>query len=261
MKKPARTAQSYFPFLKETKDTCYRQSRRLLHVPSEPSFYAIKIFDGVFRGCYIDVGGNTGQSIEAIRLFAPRSRIISFEPNPGLADRLTLRYQNDPLITVKSVGLAETEGRMRLHVPSYRGFVYDGLGSLSFEEASGWLGPDKLYFFNPEKLKIHSYECAIETLDMQNLTDPVFMKLDVEGTEYGVLKGGLATLQRCRPILLIEGIHEKREIQDLVEPLGYRPYQFKRNKFSPGYIAGKTFLMTQDRIDALKQASASLVET
>lgn len=255
IKKPARTAQSYFPFLKETKDAFYRRSRRLLRVPSERCFSAIKLFADVFEGSYVDVGGNTGQSIEAIRLYAPRSRIISFEPNPGLARQLSHRYRNDPLIIIKDVGLADTQGRMGLYVPSYRGFVYDGLGSLSLEEASGWLGPDTLYFFDPEKLKVQAYECAIETLDMQNVIDAVFIKVDVEGTEYGVLKGGLETLRRCRPVLLIEDIQEKPMIQGLLEPLGYSPYQFERNRFSPGYLGGSTFLFTPDRIDAIREAT------
>lgn len=251
-KKPMRTAQSYFPFLKETKDSFYRSYRRILRKPSEPYFAGLAPISETFPGSYIDVGGNTGQSIESIRLFVPDARIISFEPNPGLAAKLIQRYQGDPLVTIRDVGLSDQRSRMKLHVPSYRGFVYDGLGSLDYNNAKSWLCSDTVYFFDPNKLAVQSHDCAIETLDMQNIENPVFIKIDVEGTEFSVLKGGTETLRRSKPILLIEGLHEKPEIENLVRPLGYAPYEFRRGLFFAGYSPGCTFLITRERIVAMQ---------
>ena len=44
-------------------------------------------------GCVVDVGGNRGQTIRSVRLFAPDSHIVSFEPNPRLNDRLRKLFQ------------------------------------------------------------------------------------------------------------------------------------------------------------------------
>jgi hypothetical protein len=109
--------------------------RRLLRVPSEHFFAAISLFRDRFAGCYVDVGGNVGQSIESIRLYAPDARIISFEPNPNLAARLVTRYRNDPLIEIRDIGLSDRTAQLKIHVPAYRGFFYNGLGSLDLETA------------------------------------------------------------------------------------------------------------------------------
>ena len=251
LKKPVRTVQSYFPFLKEAKDQFYIFSVRWRRVPSESFFAAIALFEGRLRGCYVDVGGNLGQSIESIRLFAPDAKIISFEPNPNLAAKLRRRYQTDPLIEIRGVGLSERATRLNLHVPSYRGFVYDGLGSIDFDAAKSWINSETVYFFNPGHLIVNSYECAVETLDMQHLENPVFIKIDVEGTEYQVMKGGIATLEKFEPILLIEGFHEKPDIAELASLLGYEPYTFDGRSLVAGASETSTFLITAARMKAI----------
>jgi FkbM family methyltransferase len=251
LKKPIRTIQSYFPFLKEAKDRFYLFYARRLGVPSESFFAAIALFEDRLKGCYVDVGGNLGQSIESIRLYAPNVKIVSFEPNPNLAAKLKHRYRSDPLVEIREVGLSERAMRLNLHVPSYRGFVYDGLGSIDFDAASSWINSETVYFFNPQHLVVNSYECEVETLDMQRLEHPVFIKIDVEGTEYEVMKGGIETLQKFEPILLIEGFHEKPDIAELSSSLGYEPYTFDGKSLVAGASETSTFLITPARMRAI----------
>jgi FkbM family methyltransferase len=252
LKKPIRTLQSYFPFLKETKDRFYLSYRRLLRVPSEPFFAAIPLFRDKLAGCYVDVGGNIGQSIESMRLYAPNAKIISFEPNPILAGKLVRRYRCDARIQIRDVGLSDRETSLTLYVPSYRGFVYDGLGSLDLDTASSWIGKDTVYFFDPRRLVINSYQCAVETLDSQKLQDPIFIKIDVEGTEYQVVKGGVETIRKFEPIILVEGFHEKPELGRLVSSLGYEPYTFTGKSFIPGPCDTNTFLITRSRSNIIE---------
>lgn len=255
LKKPARTAQSYFPFLKETKDSFYRAYRRTLRKPSEPYFSGLRAIAKKFSGSYVDIGGNTGQSIESIRLFVPDAEIISFEPNPNLAGKLTDRYRDNRKVRIRAVGLSDKPGMMQLHVPVYHGFVYDGLASLEKDSARSWINSETVYFFSDRHLNVQSFDCNIETLDDQNLNNPIFIKIDVEGCEFQVLKGGVKTLAKHRPILLIEGLHEKPEIEDLTRPLGYEPYELQRDSFVSGYSPGCTFLITPERIAVLKGGS------
>lgn len=256
MKKPTRTAQSYFPTKEETDDRLYRTDRRALRKPNDSYFAAIPIFRDALPGCFVDVGSNTGQSIESMRLFAPDARIIGFEPNADLAAKLVERYRNDRRITIREVGLSDKQTRMELHVTSDRGFVYDGLGSLDYDSAKSWLCSDTVYFFDPSKLAVQSHDCAIETLDMQNIDNPIFIKINVKGAEYSVLKGGIETLRRSEPILLIEALRETPEIDDLLRPLGYEPYDLIGKSFVPGYASGCTFLITRERMAAIRDASA-----
>jgi FkbM family methyltransferase len=252
VKKMVRTAQSHFWFLKEAKDEFYITYRRLMRVPSEPFFKALPIIRRHFNGCYVDVGGNIGQSIEAIRLFVPDARIISFEPNPNLANKLTRRYRRQPKVEIRAIGLSDHNAMLKLYVPSYRGFVYDGLGSLDSVSASSWICPDTIYFFRADRLEINEHECAVEPLDAQGLVNPIFIKIDVEGTEYAVIKGGVGTIRKYERILLVEGFHEKPELAALTASLGYEPYTFNGRNFLAGASETSSFLMTRARKDVIQ---------
>lgn len=255
--KAIRTLQSELWFLKEPKDLLYLWSRRLLRLPHETDFRALRLIRERFDGCYVDVGGNQGQSIESIRLVVPDARIVSFEPNPALHRRLAERYRHDPRIEVRGVGLAERPGRMTLHVPSYRGFVYDGLSSLDEAAARAWINPETVYFFRPRSLRINAYDCAIETLDDQKL-DPVFIKIDVQGTELNVVRGGLETIRRHRPVLLVEDFSADPRLVALMTELGYGEYGFDGRGFVPGRGAGpNSFLLTAERLSALRRPPGS----
>jgi FkbM family methyltransferase len=67
----------------------------------------------------------------------------------------------------------------------------------------------------------------MRTLDEYNLS-PSFIKSDSEGFELSVLKGGVETLKRCKPVVLVEvnGLlkrygHTTKELFDFMESLGY----------------------------------------
>jgi FkbM family methyltransferase len=247
-KKLVRTVQSNLWFLKEAKDAFYLQYRGMLRIPSEPFFKALSVIGKACKGgLYVDVGGNIGQSIATIKMFVPDARIVSFEPNPNLARKLVRRHGMSGDIAIHPIGLAERPGRFTLYVPSYRGFVYDGLGSLDRASAASWLGPETIYWFNPQRLSVAQYYIPVETLDMQRLQNPAFIKIDVEGTELGVLKGGVETLRQHEPILLVEG-HEKPEILSLCSSLGYAPYRFDGHGFKPGLSGASPFLITPARL-------------
>jgi FkbM family methyltransferase len=252
LKKTVRTVQSNFWFLKEAKDTFYIGYRRLRRVPSEPFFCALPLIASRFSGTYIDVGANIGQSIEAIKLFVPQAKIYSFEPNPNLAAKLQSRYRGDSLVEVRALGLSSSESRMKLYVPSYKGFVYDGLGSLDYNSAKSWLSDETVFFFRPEHLIVHEYEVRVETLDMQNIVNPIFIKIDVQETEHEVVVGGINTLQKYEPILLIEDYHERPALQKLAASLGYDAFHFNGHEFAPGASDTSSFLMTPLRWKALE---------
>lgn len=251
LKKPFRTAQSYFPILKEAKDQFYYSYRKVRNIPSEPFFEAIRLFKDRLDGSYIDVGGNLGQSIDNIRLYAPDARVVSFEPNPALALRLAKRFRSDPNVTIRPIGLSDKPGTFQLHVPSYRGFVYDGLGSLDYREAHSWINSDTVYFFDPAKLVVDSHACSVETLDSQKLADPIFIKIDVQGFEFQVVKGGVETLGQHEPILLIEDFSAKPDLIELTASLGYKPYTFESGRLLSGASETVSFLFTPKRMSAV----------
>lgn len=255
LKKYPRTAQSYFPALKEAKDAFYRWERRARRKPSEADFAAIELFKDVLDGTYVDIGANTGQSIESIRLFAPNARIVSFEPNPELADKLVRRYRGDRNVRIRNIGLSDSVAVLMLHVPVYRRFVYDGLASLNYADAHGWINSETVFFFSPRHLNVRSHRCQVETLDMQPIHNPVFIKIDVEGHETNVIKGSVETLRKYEPILLVESLQHKPELLHFVAALGYRPYHYAKGTFVHGFPdhgpTRNTFLITDRRISQI----------
>jgi hypothetical protein len=86
---------------------------------------------------------------------------------------------------------------------------------------------------------------------MQKIDNPVFIKLDVEGLELEVIKGGINTLRKHQPILMVESLADKPELAELVGRLGFKSYHFAGGRFVSGFTDQNrnTFLIT-DRVMA-----------
>ena len=55
--------------------------------------------------------------------------------------------------------------------------------------------------------------------------DPYFIKIDVENFESEVLHGGMKTIEKSKPIILIESLDEK--CQSIMNTLGYEFFNLK----------------------------------
>lgn len=247
VRKTIRTAQTYFPRCVDVKYRLQRLLRSVRRRPFEGDFEAIPLLKLGERPVCLDVGANRGQSIDAIRMKCPNAAIIAFEPNPRLADRLSRSYQNDSMIRVHPVGLGAKPQSAMLYVPSYNGFVFDGLASTSEQEAREWL-PDRLIGFRPHKLKVDTIPCSVITLDSMGL-NPAFIKVDVQGAELDVLKGARRTLERCHPHLLIEAPDDA--VVKMLNALGYVPCAWRNGKLLPGeYGSPNTLFLQRNFVDA-----------
>ncbi len=234
-----RTAQVYFPWAVDAKASVQRTYRRALAIPFEDDFRYLGTISLPAGRVVVDVGANRGQSIDAIRMMQPHAVIHSFEPNPLLAQRLRAMYRNDRGVVVHSVGLGHELGEFTLHVPIYRGFVYDALASFDRDAAASWL-PGRIIGFRSADLEVRAVQCKVETLDCIGL-DPCFVKIDVQGWEKNVLLGGMQTLERARPTMLLETPDET--IVDLLAEHGYAPHGWAGTTLRPGHGALNTFFL------------------
>lgn len=139
------------------------------------------------RGIAIDAGANIG--LFTYRFSKCFQHVYSFEIN---SDLIAPILQYDPgNITLYSRGLSSITGLAKLYVPVMHGIPLVGWGSLNRENLPG-----------AESLIEKDVE--IKQLDEFGLSNVDFIKIDVEGHELEVIKGGAATIEKSRPVLLIE---------------------------------------------------------
>jgi FkbM family methyltransferase len=139
------------------------------------------------RDSALDVGAHAGDVLAQIVAAAPKGRHHAFEPIPALAADLRARF---PQVQVHEVALADTTGEATFHHvvtnPSY-----SGLKQRRFDREG-------------EQVEVTTVRTA-RLDDLVPRQTPVrFVKIDVEGAEEGVLRGGLETIRANRPFIVFE---------------------------------------------------------
>jgi FkbM family methyltransferase len=139
----------------------------------------------------IDVGANVGWHTLAMAARVGSSgRVDAFEPNPTTRARLAAMVDANRLsqVHVHAQALADREGQLGFEAPE-AGHVWDGTGHLTRAASA------------PQ-----SVVCA--TLDgfvaAERLSRVALVKIDVEGWELSVLRGGARTLAEQAPVILFE---------------------------------------------------------
>jgi FkbM family methyltransferase len=140
----------------------------------------------------VDVGAHLGTySYVMCRHLGAHGRIIAIEPLPDLAGMIERAARRLRLpITVINCGLSAAAGSADLRIPVEAGQRKPGFATLESRDGQG------------QVLRI-----PLRTLDevCGDVTERIsFIKIDVEGHELQVLRGGVATLKRHHPNLLIE---------------------------------------------------------
>jgi len=140
----------------------------------------------------LDIGANVGQYTALLaRLVAPTGRVIAFEPDPRTHAMLASIACDLDLSNVETVELALAD--LAGTVPIVQVRDRDGLPNMGLTHlASAAEDP--------------SGEAASERLDTicSEVEACTFAKIDVEGSEILVLRGGARFLTTRRPLLMVE---------------------------------------------------------
>ena len=134
---------------------------------------------------FYDVGANWGYFsllLAASPSFA--GAIFAFEPNPSTCHDLTRTIQQaalDQRITALNYGLGHHEGELHIEEPE------------KFKTGLCRLTPDG----TGQRIPVH-------TLDSIDLAPPGAIKIDAEGMEIDIFKGGEKTLRRHKPFIVFE---------------------------------------------------------
>ena len=166
-----------------------------------------------------DVGANIG-AFSMISKFLDKSKIYAFEPQPNIYDILKSNMIINELDRVfcHNIALSNVTGETKMSVPTRKDF--SGLGTLS-------LNP--LRFSNKDVIDI---KC--DTLDnfcnCNHIEKIDLMKIDTEGYEYNILLGGMETIKKFKPKILMEFAPENikqcgivpSQIISLLKTIGYK---------------------------------------
>jgi FkbM family methyltransferase len=205
----------------------------------------------------LDIGANIGLVSIPLgrRLRAAHGRLISFEPVPTNAERLTANIKLNDLdetVTVISCALGSRECEMEISRES------DG----SADTGNAMLNPGGLTApgMVVTTIRVRRLDDVLAELKLDRFD---FAKIDVEGAELDVLRGGLESIKRFRPILYGEfnaGCMPHfgttfADVGALMSPLDYRALAFKDRldlefvDFQPG--RGNAVLCPGEKADAL----------
>lgn len=170
-----------------------------------------------------DVGANIGAHALAMAVYAaiPFGRVVAIEPNPEIFGRLSQNFilnKKAEGATLLACGLSDKAGETLLHLPA-SGDPNLGQASLYAAHISS--------SSRSVKISIKLLDDVVRELGLARVD---FIKIDTEGNDFKVIKGGRRILEQFRPIIVFE--YEKDswqaagfslgDAQSFFKELGYR---------------------------------------
>ncbi len=136
----------------------------------------------------IDIGCHKGEIFDIIYYFSPNGKHFAFEPIPSLFNILKEKYSDKA--TIYQYALSDKNGFSTFNyvknAPAYSGI--------------------KERRYDIDKPEIEEIKVELKTLDeiIPSNIKIDFIKIDVEGGEFGVLKGGKQLLKKFKPTVIFE---------------------------------------------------------
>ena len=158
----------------------------------------------------LDIGANQGISALSFNKLAPNAQIISFEPNMALESNLISLRTRIKNFKFHMCGLGDEDGEFQLFVPRYKDIylhTFSSLDRMSLE--SGIKQTYRSSIINA--IVIEKFICKICTLDSFGYS-PSVIKVDAEGFEDKIFKGGEITIRKSKPSIIFEAVHGSLEL-------------------------------------------------
>ncbi len=136
----------------------------------------------------IDIGCHKGEILDTMLKLAPEGHHFAFEPIPEMFEQLTEKYNGRAKIL--PYALSDKQSTSKFNFVK-NASAYSGLQNRTYKV---------------KKPVIEKIPVEVTTLDSVIPTDVDihFIKIDVEGAEFNVLKGGIELLKRNRPVIIFE---------------------------------------------------------
>jgi FkbM family methyltransferase len=233
MRRAARVLLTRSPRLYRAARQALQAARFVARRPHEPEFAAFAQLRQR-AGLFLDVGANTGTSAMSFRIFRREEPILSVEPNADLERELRLVRRLVRRMDYMLCAAGEEDGELPLYVPVYRGVAMDTVASARRDAVQErWSLRRQLGArVDGPALRIQERVVPVRRLDGLGLA-PGFVKLDVEGFELEVLRGLRETIERTRPVVLVERSASFDEVSEFLGRYAYRPFAYVSGDFAP----------------------------
>ena len=179
------------------------------------------ILDHAGKGAFWDIGANIGLFTFSCAEMSPDRPIVSVEPderNFACLRRTSIAWKLERHAMYMGA-LGERDGQVTFHM----------------DDASGATGsieqPDNSFSRRHFGARSRTATVPIRKLDTL-VTDlgapPKIVKIDVEGAEVSVLRGGENVIREHLPVILLETFEHAVECDDFLQPLGYIAFDSDR---------------------------------
>lgn len=167
----------------------------------------------------LDIGAHkAGYLYIMLKKIGPAGKVFAFEPQSRLYNYISKMKQlfHWDNVTVEHLALSDENGSVTLFVPAAKGKLTSPGATIAPKE-------QKEYGIQ-EKVKTETLDSYCERY---NIT-PHFLKIDVEGNELRVFKGGIHTLTTHKPAMIFEcearhiGKDMVMEVFEFLQGLGYQ---------------------------------------
>ncbi len=163
----------------------------------------------------LDIGANTGQFATTINMVFPKAIIYSFEPLPDCFTQMQQRMGKSRRFVGLNIGLGDKDGEIVFQRNEYT-------PSSSFLKMASAHKQAFPYTQNKKdvSVKVKRLDDVAKSL---TITDPLLIKIDVQGYEDYVLRGGEQTIKRAQLIIIetsFEILYEEQPLfHDIYEKL------------------------------------------
>jgi FkbM family methyltransferase len=154
----------------------------------------------------LEAGCHVGS--HSVKLSKLADRVLCFEPMPTSNEILkkNLEINGCNNVIVSSYGLADHSGKTKFK------WIPDGnVGG------SGLEGTTDEWPWNVDEVKPEDIKVELITIDSLKLKKLDFIKMDVEGYEPLVIKGGIKTIKKLKPIIVLEVRIEGATVKDATD--------------------------------------------
>ena len=168
---------------------------------------------------FFDIGANQGYySILSSKLVGDSGKVVAFEPDPNVFKILQKNKRDN--MTILNYAVSDENGPVEL-------YSFSSLSTLStlVKTYSAMVAEERK--FKPVRFTVKSI--TLDSFCSNFKLIPTFMKVDVEGAEFLVLKGAETILKKYDPIIILETWVDNfdtfhKDVLEFAIKLGYRTY-------------------------------------